>query len=89
LFRVEQIGFKKHPEQRDIIYIQSIGGGVATWMITTTSSSHDVREPKLRDEVYFKGESVTSQDVRLEIESKQECALHSCIKNLGNICAFK
>jgi hypothetical protein len=60
LFRIRQRGFKRYPEQRDIIYIQSIGGGVAIWMITktTTSSSHNVREPKLRDEVYFKGESL-------------------------------
>jgi hypothetical protein len=55
LFRIGQRGFKRHPEQRDIIYIQSIGGGVATWMITTTSSFHNVREPKLRDEVYLRG----------------------------------
>jgi hypothetical protein len=32
---------------------------------------------------------VTSQDVRLEIERTQKCALHSCIKNLGNFRAFK
>jgi hypothetical protein len=32
---------------------------------------------------------VTSQDVRLEIERTQKCALHSCIENLGNFCAFK
>jgi hypothetical protein len=31
---------------------------------------------------------VTSQDVRLEIERKQMCALHSCIENLGNFRAF-
>jgi hypothetical protein len=32
---------------------------------------------------------VTSQDVRLEIERTHKCALHSCIENLGNFCAFK
>jgi hypothetical protein len=32
---------------------------------------------------------VTSQDVRLEIERTQKCALHSCIENLGNFRAFK
>jgi hypothetical protein len=32
---------------------------------------------------------VTSQDVRLEIERRQKCALHSCIENLGNFRAFK
>jgi hypothetical protein len=32
--------------------------------------------------------SVTSQDVRLEIEEKQECALHPCIENLGNFRAL-
>jgi hypothetical protein len=31
---------------------------------------------------------VTSQDVRLEIERIQKCALHSCIENLGNFCAL-
>jgi hypothetical protein len=31
---------------------------------------------------------LTSQDVRLEIERKKMCALHSCIKNLGNFRAF-
>jgi hypothetical protein len=31
---------------------------------------------------------VTSQDVRLEIERTQKCALHSCIENLGNFRAF-
>jgi hypothetical protein len=35
------------------------------------------------------GPSVTSQDMRLEIERKQLCALHSCIENLGNFFAFK
>jgi glucose-6-phosphate 1-dehydrogenase len=34
-------------------------------------------------------DSVTSQDVRLEIERTQKCALHSCIENLGNFRAFK
>jgi hypothetical protein len=32
---------------------------------------------------------VTSQNVRLEIERTQKCALHSCIENLRNFCAFK
>jgi hypothetical protein len=31
---------------------------------------------------------VTSQDVRLEMEGKQFCALQSCIENPGNFCAF-
>jgi hypothetical protein len=34
-------------------------------------------------------ETVTSQDVRLEIERTQKCALHSCTENLGNFPAFK
>jgi hypothetical protein len=33
--------------------------------------------------------SVTSHDVRLEINRKPKCALHSCIENLGNFHAFK
>jgi hypothetical protein len=33
--------------------------------------------------------SITSQDVRLEINRKPKCALHSCIENLGNLRAFK
>jgi hypothetical protein len=33
-------------------------------------------------------DSVTSQDVSLEIERKQLCALHSCIENPGNFCEF-
>jgi hypothetical protein len=37
----------------------------------------------------FVSSSVTSQDVRLEIERTQKGALHSCIENLGNFCAFK
>jgi hypothetical protein len=32
---------------------------------------------------------VTSQDVRLEIERTQKCALHSCIENPENFRAFK
>jgi hypothetical protein len=41
--------------------------------------------------VYYLSEVliVTSQDVRLEIERTQKCALHSCIENLGNFRAFK
>jgi hypothetical protein len=31
---------------------------------------------------------VTSQDVRLEIERTEKCALHSCIENPGIFCAF-
>jgi hypothetical protein len=33
--------------------------------------------------------SVASQDLRLEIEMKQKCALHLCIENLGNFHTFK
>jgi hypothetical protein len=33
--------------------------------------------------------TVTSQDVRLEIERTQKCALHSYIENPGNFRAFK
>jgi hypothetical protein len=38
---------------------------------------------------YFLWASVTSQDVRLEIERTPKCALHSCIENLENFHAFK
>jgi hypothetical protein len=31
---------------------------------------------------------VTSQELRLAIERKQRCALHSCIENLANFRAF-
>jgi hypothetical protein len=34
-------------------------------------------------------EIVCSQDVRLEINRKLKCGLHSCIENLGNFRAFK
>jgi hypothetical protein len=33
--------------------------------------------------------NVTSQDLRLDIERKQMCALHSCIENLRNFHAFQ
>jgi hypothetical protein len=53
-----------------------------------TDKRKALEQPETRD-VPERSAPVTSQDVRLEIERKQLCALHSCIENMGNFRAFK
>jgi hypothetical protein len=69
----------KNISQRTASYTTAEGKVLCDWLEISTDPMYGAKQ---------KGFNVTSQDVRLEIERKELCVLHSCIENLGNFRAF-